>query len=376
MPAPDATNAPDDATAPSVTELLEDHGLLLAALETPAFWNRELRRRGDDPHVVGVRTRAVGTGQVASCHRVVFDLDGGDSGGFPSSVVVKTGSEDPTSRLTSATLRHPETEVGFYSRMAPTCTARVPRCHLAALNANGDDFLLVLEDLTGATQGDQVGGMEPEHVGAALDELADLHATWWAGPPGGTEEFLTDRGDPNAHAVLLAMLYEGFAERYASVLDAEVLSAAERLVGLASRYLVERPGPTSVTHGDFRPDNLLLPDADGSDRVAVVDWQTVSVGPALADVSYFMGGAMPPELRRRHEAELLGRYGSRLRSRGIGVTDDEITSGYRRYALDGLVMAIGASQVVGRTERGDEMFCAMATRSAHHALEAGSFELI
>ena len=168
------------------------------------------------------------------------------------------------------------------------------------------------------------------------------------------------------------MLYPGFAERYGERLGPEVLELAEMLLPRAPAYLGDRPGPRALVHGDFRPDNLLV----ARDEVAVVDWQTVNSGPALTDLSYFLGGALVPADRAAHEHELLERYRHGLAGHGVETDLGSIETGYRRYALDGLVMAVGASQVVGRTERGDEMFCAMAERSAAHALDAGTLELI
>lgn len=376
------------ADLPPLGDLLAHHELLLAAIETPGFWNRELRSVLGERSVTGVLSQPVGTGQVASCVRVSFELDGDDRATTgstdtptPRSVVVKTASSDPVSRMTSAALRHAEIEVGFYSSMATDCAARTPLCHLAELSRDGDDFVLVLEDLAEHTQADQITGMSAQEVAWALDELAALHATWWGRMPSSTESFLVDRGDPAAHATLLTMLFEGFEQRYDRALGDEVIAVARRLVDAAGTYLVDRPGATAVVHGDFRPDNLLVrsPDPDAADLgapVAVVDWQTVTVGPALADLSYFLGGALLPELRAAHESELLDRYRGRLAERGVDLPAAEIEQGYRRYALDGLVMAIGASQVVGRTDRGDAMFCAMAHRSARHALDAGAFELL
>ena len=46
-----------------------------------------------------------------------------------------------------------------------------------------------------------------------------------------------------------------------------------------------------------------------------------------------------------------------------------IWEGYRRYAYGGLIMAIVASALVRRTDRGDEMFLTMAERHAHQGLE-------
>lgn len=358
-----------EAEQRTVQDYLRDHAMLLAAFESPAFWSHLLEAELDGAELADVTVEPVGTGQVASCLRV--RLAHGHDGGLRS-VVVKTASADPVSRSTSAALRHPATEVGFYNRFAPQARVRTPQCHLATVNEAGDDFLLVLEDMDRATQGDQIEGMDLDAAARAVDELAALHATWWEDLPAHTTEVLGERGDHNAHSVLLGMLHPGFAERYGERLEPEVLELAETLLSRAPEYLGDRPGPSALVHGDFRPDNLLV----AEDGVAVVDWQTVNSGPALADLSYFLGGALLPADRAAHENELLGRYRRGLGGHGVEIDMATIESGYRRYALDGLVMAIGASQVVGRTERGDDMFCTMAERSAAHAVDAGTLELI
>ncbi len=45
---------------------------------------------------------------------------------------------------------------------------------------------------------------------------------------------------------------------------------------------------------------------------------------------------------------------------------------YRRYAYAGYVMAVGASMLVERTARGDEMFLTMARRHAAQIEDLGS----
>ena len=49
---------------------------------------------------------------------------------------------------------------------------------------------------------------------------------------------------------------------------------------------------------------------------------------------------------------------------------------YRRYAFGGLIMAVVASTLVRRTDRGDEMFITMADRHARQALDLDSLELL
>ena len=358
-----------DGPEEHVRARLDDHDRLLEAIRTPGFWTVALAGPLGGATVSDVAAEAIGTGQVASCLRI--DLVH-DSPHAPGSVVVKTASEDPVSRQTSAALRHGEIEVGFYNNYAPLTPARTPECHLAVINDTADDFVLVLEDMSQAQQGDQIDGMSPDDVALAVDELAALHATWWESLPADTTEVLGEGGDPEAHAMLLSMLHAGFAERYGDVLGASAMALSEQLLAVAAQYLGERPGPESMTHRDFRPDNLLV--FDGG--VAVVDWQTVTPGAALGDLAYLVGGALLPDDRNDHEHELLDRYRGRLAEHGVEVDRRTVEHGYRRYALDGLVMAIGASQVVGQTDRGDAMFVAMAERAAIHAQEAGTLGLL
>jgi hypothetical protein len=352
-----------------VREHLGDHDRLLEAIGNPRFWSVALAEGLGGREVSEVSVDPVGTGQVASCLRVELSHDHPHA---PASVVVKTASADPVSRATSAALRHGAIEVGFYCNYADRSSVRTPGCHLAVINDAADDFIIVLEDLADSTQGDQIEGMAPDEVATAVDELAALHASWWESLPPDISDVLGERGDPSAHAALLGMLHAGFADRYGDELGGEVMALSEQLLRAAVSYLGDRPGPQSMVHGDFRPDNLLV----GPGGVAVVDWQTVNSGAALADLSYLVGGALAPDERNDHEQELLDRYRARLAEHGVEVDRATIEHGYRRYALDGLVMAIGASQVVGRTERGDRRFMAMAERAAIHADEAGTFNLI
>ncbi|MEZ5238482.1 MAG: hypothetical protein R2716_05875 [Microthrixaceae bacterium] len=179
------------AGPPPLQDLLAGHDTLLAAIESPAIWNQVLRR-GDGDGRGEVHVEAVGTGQVASCTRVRFrfeDEPADPAREFPASVVVKTGSTDPTARATSAALRHPEVEVGFYSLMAASRLARTPRCHLAAVNDQATTSCWSWRTWQGRPGGDQIEGMDPEDVATALDELADLRDLVGR-RSGGTEGFI------------------------------------------------------------------------------------------------------------------------------------------------------------------------------------------
>jgi aminoglycoside phosphotransferase (APT) family kinase protein len=155
-------------------------------------------------------------------------------------------------------------------------------------------------------------------------------------------------------------------------LSPEVVELIPRFLHVMDRYGQDHRGTHTILHGDFRNDNLMF----GLDRVVVLDWQTVSLGAALSDVSYFLGGSLLPDLRRQHETGLVQLYWQRLVSLGVEMDWKDCWSGYRRFAFAGLIMAIFASMVVTPTKRGDDMFVAMADRAGLHALDMDALALI
>ena len=92
----------------------------------------------------------------------------------------------------------------------------------------------------------------------------------------------------------------------------------ERLVGAFDGYLSEAEAEQlrGLVHGDYRLDNMLFGTAGADRALTVVDWQTVSWGPALTDLAYFLGCALPAQDRR----DALRRVAAGL-PRGAGAGD-------------------------------------------------------
>ncbi|HZX53952.1 MAG TPA: phosphotransferase, partial [Ilumatobacteraceae bacterium] len=137
-----------------------------------------------------------------------------------------------------------------------------------------------------------------------------------------------------------------------------------------------RDPPNTVTHGDYRLDNLMFGTAEGGPPIAAVDWQTPGHGLGITDVSYFLGAGVVPEERRRLERDLVGQYGEALADYGVPVDAEDMWQQYRREAYAGVIMAVIASQLVGSNERSEAMFAAMATRHAQHAIDLDSESLL
>jgi hypothetical protein len=326
--------------------------------------------------VASVDRQMVGTGQMGDSVRLTLAYDAGTRG--PASVVAKRPALDPTSRATAAAVRSYEIEVSFYRELAPVLPVRAPHCHLARHDAVTDDFILLLEDLAPARQGDQLAGCTVDQAAIAVDELPKLHAPRWGDPALESMPWL-HRNTPDS-AVMTTMLvtglYDGFRTRYADRLDPDVFALCERFIPRLSSYLTDRPRPWTVAHGDYRLDNLLFGTEEGGPPVAVVDWQTVAHGPGVADLSYFIGAGLLPDDRAKHEDDLVRAYHEALRAADVDLDWDDCWQQYRQHTFAGLVMAVAASMLVEQTERGDDMFMAMANRHGRHALELEAEKLI
>jgi len=302
-----------------------------------------------------------------------------DDPAVPASVVVKLPSPDDTSRATAAVLRNYERESKFYDEIAPTVDIHVARCYHSEWRASDHDFAIVLEDLAPAEQGDQVQGCSVETAATAVLELARLHGPRWGDPTLAEVDWLNRRNpdDVPMLGAMWGMLFPNFMATYAKHLTPEAADLVERFGGKLVQWAEGREGPLTVTHGDYRLDNLMFASPAGGAPITTVDWQTPGHGPALADVSYFLGAGPLPDDRRRIERDLVAQYTAALRADyGVQIDDDWAWTEYRREAFGGVVMAVIASQIVGGTERSEAMFAAMATRHLQHALDLDSEALI
>lgn len=333
----------------------------------------------DVPPVAALRWERIGTGQMGCNVRVTLDYRG-SAHLAPRSVVCKFPSLDSTSRATALALRSYEIETCFYRQVAAHLPLPVPRCFFAACEPASGDFLLVLEDIQTAEPGDQLAPCTPSQARYALDALAAIHAATWERPELERLEWLNRRSESTRQQIVqfFQAAATAFLERYGEFLAARHVRVLEEFVPLMAAWSELPRPPFALQHGDFRPDNVLfLRRRTSPYRALVVDWQTVSWGPPLADVSYFIGGAFSPEERRRYEGDLLVFYCERLRRHGVrDVSFIRCVEDHSVYAFTGLVMAVAAAMLVERTPRGDRMFLTMFARHAQHVLDLSAFSIL
>ena len=346
---------------------------------TPEWLTDVLARAGQLAEGASVRSfeaAPIGTGQMADTTRFTLTLD--HAGAGPSSVVGKFASADDQSRGTGLALRAYEIEVRFYREVAARVGARLPAVYLAEVEPETGWFTLLMEDIAGATQGDQIAACGPDvGDGRARGDGRPPRAVL-GGARAGAPRVAQPVRPPSPTASSsrwCPRCCPGFLERYADTLAPEHQAVCRLFVEHLPDYLRLRGGPRTASHGDFRLDNLLF--QPGTPRPVVVDWQTVAWAGASIDVAYFIGGCLSAEDRRAHEPELLAHYHDALCRRGVrDYSLQQLRADARRDTFAGLLMAIVASMVVQRTERGDLMFLTSSTRHAQHALDVDAPALL
>lgn len=318
----------------------------------------------------------IGTGQMSECFRI--RLTYAEDDGSPDSVVLKVAATDPMSRQTGVGLGLYEREVRFYREIAPRLTGPIAPCYHAGFGAAAGVFDVLLGDADPAVVGDEIRGATVAQARLAVTELARLQ-----GPLLG-DAALADapwlNRDAPINQALISQLYAGFLDRYRDQIAPQHRMVCERLVAAFDAYLAAGAGENlgrlfGLVHGDYRLDNLLF-GADGADRpLTVVDWQTVTWGPALTDLAYFLGCALVVGDRRAHYDELLQDYHTAL-GPAAPISLADVRAGVRRQSFFGVMMAIVSSMLVERTERGDVMFMTLLARHCEHVLDTDALALL
>jgi hypothetical protein len=346
---------------------------------TPAFLTEMLGAAGwiGDAVVVDAPSETIGDGLMGVCARYRLRLDR-EVPDAPGSIVGKFAAQDATAREFMASTGY-RNELCFYQHFAPQLSIRAPRCAYAAIDDEGW-FTLLLEDFETMQPGDQLRGCSVEQVEAAVRELVGLHAPLWDAPDLATHTCFAghDALAPGMIAAGLGAVVPGFLDRYGAAFSADEVGFYERLARSAANWFAARPRARTLAHSDFRPDNLLFSNelfsnGDTGPAVAVVDWQGFQRGSGMADVSFVVGNALEPELRRVHEERIVRGYHAELV--GAGVTAYPFAECWDDYAcslLSALCTTVFGAMYGVRTTRGDRMFELMGARHARQILDLGA----
>ncbi len=325
-----------------------------------------------------VSSTPVGTGQVGATYRFVLTADQ-SSQNVPASLIGKFMATDPISRATGIAQSSYLREVNFYNHYGRTQGLPIPICHFGAIDPASHDFILIMEDFPKHRSGNQLEPASLQEAQLAMDAAARLHAPFWGDTGLDQQSWLNGSKaiEPMNVDALYTMLWPAFCDRYQARIGDEIKAVGEGYSGRINAWIANRSGPRCLTHGDYRPDNMLFLEGDTDRPLVIVDWQTAGVGNGATDIAYYLGTALSPDMRRTHEAALVDRWIKGLIAAGIAQSETaQLWDCYRRDAVAGFIMGVLASMIVVQTPRGNTMFLEMCSRSAQMVLDHDAIALI
>lgn len=324
--------------------------------------------------VVSAEISPVGTGQTGATYRVGVTY--GAATDLPHSFVVKLPAQDEAVRERVALSYR--SEHAFYTELADTLAAPLPRCYHCSITGDGAEFVLLLADMAPAEQADQIRGCTPAEAQLAVTALAGLHGPRWCDPawlslaatvmPKPDEASARGLGDITVLAATTTL------DKLGSRISAEDRDTVLASAALVGDWLLRAPERFSLLHGDYRADNLLF-DPQRT-RVTVVDWQTLAVGLPARDLSYFIATSLLPEQRADHERNLVAGY---QKAMSAYVADYDLETCWQDYRFGMLqvpmITTLGHAFSTA-TERGDDMALVMLQRGARAIRDLETLGLI
>ena len=232
---------------------------------TADWLTRVLRRAGIlmRARVVAIEVQpvAAGSGFVGQTARLIIEYDEREAGA-PASFFVKLSSANAAVRQQLRKVGLYETEAGFYRDTAPLpdFPMRVPRPYLILYNEQTSECLLLLEDLGQVEFGDNLTGCSVTDARIAVRQLGLLHAYFWESASLKELSWLRALTDETqARAGMYHAMLPRFEQRCAEFLTPSLRETARRFASVIPEYSQQcSHGPQTLTHGDFRADNLAF----------------------------------------------------------------------------------------------------------------------
>ncbi|MFK7917382.1 MAG: phosphotransferase [Ilumatobacter sp.] len=345
----------DDLTAGWFTDLLRVAGALDGAAAVASV---DLSPFGSDESMM------------SSLFRAGLTYEPADAG--PESLIVKLASPSEEQRFIASMTKFYEREIRFYNEIADQMSVATPRCYLAEINTDDQSFVLVLEELAGRRQVDQIDGVGYDDAVVALTELADFHVPFWGKNLDSEAETFMRFDSPMLQAVLPDMFDGQWATTRAKVVDVlcdEVLAMCDNRNQHTADILRGMHGIDTLCHGDFRSDNLLF---GSNGTVLALDYQLGSVCHGMTDVAYFIGQSVDDEVAAVRADALIKVYVDRLATHGIDLDMGEAMDRYRAGLVFYLSIPVGMLALDAVPERALELGRVMLRRASAEILRTGA----
>jgi hypothetical protein len=275
-----------------------------------------------------VRSIRVLSSDAGTSSRARLVLTGVD---VPESVFIKIAAPTAATRLMGELGRLGNTEVRFYSQLAPELPG-VPVAYGAAFDTWTGRYLLVLEDLPeSCVFPDTLHPLSTDQAGLVVELLANLHGTFWdrmrQSGRGPLSWLYTPSGDVTS--LLTSSLMTTSMKRLAERTTIPVENGRFIAENYRAVAVIDTP-PHTVMHGDAHPGNMYFRDGEAG----LLDWQAVRRGHPSRELAYTLITSLTPEDRRTAQRELLDVYRQALAAAGGPDLDrEDLWLRYRQGAL-------------------------------------------
>lgn len=263
--------------------------------------------------VSGVTAELIGegTGFVGRSVRLTLNYQG-DPGERPRTLVAKIPTISPVMKQFGLATRAYDVEGRFYEKLSDQVPVNTPRLYWQHADVERETFCLLLEDLADYSLGDQMASQADESLITTLVKgAARTHADWWNDARLDSESWLPSAPGPELrvlHAAAMAgaetWQQELRGDYQSDTLD-RVVEAMSRLPELAE---TAAEGASTIVHGDYRLDNVMLTSEPGKPSPVIIDWQLVHRGSGALDIAYLLSQSVPTEQRRARETGWIGEY--------------------------------------------------------------------
>ena len=245
-------------------------------------------------------------GSTGFLSRVFLATRKGDSRRY----ILKVGSHLPDRKKWAGQLRVFARELAAYRLLAPLRGKLSPRLFSGTSADHGSNGLLLLEEIRGARNRDQLQGLTGPELISATRAIAQIHARFWNSPALRQAPGLPHHHYMRAHEVkrnLPAFL------RWASLpaRDRDLFRELPRRASAALHRLGKQP--VTLVHGDLRSDNIFY----GKNSVRFIDWGLALAGNAAFDLARLAGGSARKPLSLYQHIELFRIWHGELLRHGV-----------------------------------------------------------
>jgi len=303
-----------------------------------------------------------GEGFLSDMARLTITYDK-ESTEAPETMIVKMPTTFRTALAVALQYNLYEKEIRFYTEIAPKSPIRVPGLIFSDYDVDSKKSILILEDCSCYTQVDQIEGLNREQTELVIDTIADFHIKWWDSPDLYSYDWIPKPRDEISNS--LVKTYQNDwdisikMEEFKQFLPEGSQEAGMSIYKHFSWIVNDIPDENiTLSHFDFRVDNLFFDLKDQKNPIIIYDWGSVSANGGILDISYLLSQSLPIDLRRKIEKDMVKRYVQRVENSGITTYDFDLAWNFylRSLMCYAYIPVLGFAQLDRSDPRGMKLF--------------------